>query len=115
MVLRFRFSRGRGWREFATDFVHVAPGPSLPGHNRTHHWMVRLVEMLCRVFAGRRVATAHVATGQALTQRNPPGAFFQAFFAGDWHTRRRKVGLAQVLKMFAWRVHTFCSLTLGLD
>src|SRR5262249_37346051 len=102
-------------REFATDLVHVAPGPSLPGHNRTHHWMVRLVEMLCRVFAGRRVATAHVATGHALTQRNPPGAFFQAFFAGDWHARRRKVGLTQVLKMFAWLVHTFCPLTLVLD
>lgn len=76
--------------------------------------MVRLAEMLCRVFAGRRVATAHVATGHALTQRNPPGAFFQAFFAGHWHARRRKVALAQVLKVFAWLVHTFCPLTLGL-
>ena len=77
--------------------------------------MVRLVEMLGRVFARRRVATTHVATGHALTQRNPPGAFFQAIFADDWRARRRKVGLAQVLKMFAWLVHTFCPLTLGLD
>ena len=115
MPLGFLFNRGRGRREFAAGFVHVAPGPSLSGHNRTHYWMLCLVEMPGGVFAGRRVATADVATGQALTQRNPLGAFLQAFFAGDRRARRRKVGLGEVLEMFTWLVHTLSPLALGLD
>jgi hypothetical protein len=115
MVPGLLFNRGRGWREFTGDFVHVAPGPSLAGHDRTHHWMLCFVEMLRRMFAGRRIATAHMAAGHALAQRHPRGAFFQAFFAGDWHARTRKVRSGEVLKMFAWLAHTFSPLNLGLD
>jgi len=95
------------WRELPSDFVHVAPGPSVSGHNRTHHWMLCFVEMSGSVFAGRRVATAHVTAGQTLAQRRPLSAFFQAFFAGEWHGRRRKVGLGKILEMITWLVHTF--------
>jgi hypothetical protein len=52
MVLGLFFDCGKGWREFTADFVQVAPGPSLSGHNRTHHWMLGLAEMLRGVFAG---------------------------------------------------------------
>src|ERR1700722_2670031 len=103
-----------GWREFAGDLVHVAPGPLVSGHNRTHHRMQRFVVMSCGVFAGRRVATAHVTAGHTLAQRNPPSAYFEALFAGVWHGRRGKVGLAKILKMFTLLVHKFSSLNLGL-
>jgi hypothetical protein len=104
-----------GWRKLASDFMHVAPGPSLSGHNRTHHGMLCFVEMFGRVFAGRRVATAHMAASHALAQRHPASALFQAFFAGEWQGRRRKVGLGKMLQMFTWLAHTFAPLDLGLD
>ena len=56
-----------------------------------------------------------MAAGHALTQRNPLGAFFQAFFASDWLARRREVGFDKVLEMFTRLVHTLCPLILGLD
>jgi len=71
------------------------------------------VKMLCRVFAGRRIATAHMAASQTLAQRHPSSAFLQAFLAGEWHGRRRKIGFGKVLKMFTWLVHTFSPLDLS--
>ncbi len=96
------FSRGTGRRELARDFVHIAPRPLLSGHHRTHHGMVGLVKMPGRVFTGRRVATADIAAGLALAQRNPLRAFFQAVFTDEGHGRRRKVGRGQVFEMITW-------------
>ncbi len=115
MPLQFLAHRGCVWGEFATDFVHVAPSPSLPRHPRTHYWMLCLVEMLRRVFARRRIATADVATGHALAQCNPPGALLQAFFAGDRRAKGCKVGFGQILQMFTWLVHIFSLLFSDLD
>jgi hypothetical protein len=68
------------------------------------------VEMHRRVFAGRRVATAHVTALHAFPQRNPGRTFFQTFLASDGLAKRLKVSLRNVLKMLTWLVHTFSPL-----
>ena len=71
--------------EFARDLVHVAPGPSIAGHDRAHDRMAGFVEMLCGVLSWRRIATADVAAGHTLAQRYPLSSLFEAFLAWFIH------------------------------
>ena len=91
MVLHFLFPGCFGWREFAANFVQIAPGPLLPGHRRTHHWMLCLMEVFGRVLSRGGVTTADVATRQALTECDPLGTCFQALFAADRFAKWCKV------------------------
>src|SRR5262245_32851661 len=80
--------------------VDVAPRPRSPGHDRSHHGMARLVEVLCRVLAGRGVATADMAARLALPELDPARAFFQALLPGARRSRRREVSRGHVLQGF---------------
>ena len=59
-----------GLTERRLCFVDVAPGPSRRWH-RAHDRMVRRVEMLGRVLAGRLIAASDMATHQAHPQMEP--------------------------------------------
>ena len=51
--------------------VDVAPRPCSPGHYGSHNGMARLMEVPCRVLAGRRVAAADMAARLALPELDP--------------------------------------------
>src|SRR6516162_9646560 len=80
--------------------VDVAPRPRSPWHYGSHHGMARLMEVLCRVLAGRGVAAADMAARLALPELDPTRSFFQAFLTGARRSRRWKIGRGQVLQVF---------------
>src|SRR4051812_5469500 len=94
-------------REFTSDLMLIAPSPSVAGHDRAHNSMPGFVEMPSGVLAWRGVAAADVAAGHALVQRYPLSTFFQAFFAGVWRPRRRKIGFSEIFEMCIWFIHSF--------
>ena len=57
--------------------------------------MARLMEMLCRVLAGRGVAAADMAARLALPEFDPTRSFFQTLLTGAGRSRRREVGRGQ--------------------
>src|SRR5271169_6229796 len=85
--------------------VDVAPRPRSAGHYGSHHGMARLMEVLCRVLAGRGVAAADMAARLALPELDPTRAFFQALLTGPRRSRRWEVGRGQVLQMFTQLRH----------
>ena len=99
--------------EVASDLMRIAPGPSLPRHDRTHDRVPRVVEVLCRVPSGRRVAATDVAASQTLTQRHPRSSLLDAFLAKVLRSRRRKTIFGEVLKMPTNCIHVFV-LSLGV-
>src|SRR5258708_6320204 len=86
--------------EAPLSLVDVAPRPRSPGHYGSHHGMARLMEVPCRVLAGRGVAAADMAARLALPELDPARAFFQALLTGARRSRRWEVGRGQVLQVF---------------
>src|SRR5208283_5143554 len=80
--------------------VDVAPRPRGPGHYGSHHGMARLMEVLCRVLAGRGVAAADMAARLALPELDPARAFFQALLTGARRSRQWEVGRGQIAQVF---------------
>src|SRR5207245_7560699 len=80
--------------------VDVAPGPGVVPHDRAHHGMARLPEVLRRVPARRGIAAADAAAA-ALAQLDPLRPLGQAVLAGVGSAGARKVGRLQVLQVFA--------------
>src|ERR1700755_3379084 len=94
-------SRNRGTLPAAPPrSVDVTPRPRSPGHYGSHYGMARLMEVLCRVLAGRGVAAADMAARLALPELDPARAFFQALLTGARRSRRREVVRGQVLQVF---------------
>lgn len=89
-----RFPASGDWfpGKFAHDLVNVAPSPVLAGFNRTHHGMLRLVEVPGRVAPWRGITTADVATSHALAQMDPLRPFLQTLLAPPWRSWWRKIG-----------------------
>ena len=87
--------------------MQIAPGPSIAGHDRTHHRVLRIVKMLCGVLPWRRVTTTDVTTGHALSEFDPCGSLLQTFFAAIWRPGSWEIRLGKVLEVFAWSIHQF--------
>jgi hypothetical protein len=82
--------------------IEVAPRPLEVGQ-RPDDRMLCLLEVLARVLARRRVATAHVAAALAQAKRDPVLAGAQAFFAAV----RVRTGAADLIGMSAVYGHNF--------
>jgi hypothetical protein len=63
------------------DFIHIAPTPVLPGLERLHDRMFRLVKVLGGVLVLGRVAAADVAADKTFPQVDPGVAHLEALLA----------------------------------
>jgi hypothetical protein len=70
-----------GVHRFEEHLVDKTPSPVFTGFEATHHGVLRLMKMSCRVAAGGIVAAADVTALQAKTQVNPMTARREAFLA----------------------------------
>src|SRR6478752_4768717 len=79
----------------AEHLVHEAPEPGLARFMAADHRVQRVVEVLGRMPADRRIATPDVAAGQTQSQVHPSGALAQAidaaFVAVRRDVRRRRI------------------------
>jgi hypothetical protein len=108
------FDNGQRRGKIASDLMYIAPGPLISRHDRAHDWVLRVMEVLCGVPSGRRVATTDVATRQAFSKRYPRSSLFNAFFAKVLRPGRRKAVFGKILEMLTWSIHIFAPLfTLG--
>src|SRR5262249_29259558 len=82
-------------------------GPGVSRHHRAHHGVLRFMEVPGRVFAGRRIAAAHVAARLALPQLHPTRSLTYAFLARAGGVGRWKCSDGQPSKMFTWQGHGF--------
>ena len=69
------------WCGLEKQPVYVAPGPVLPRLKASYHGMVRRMEVLGGVLAGRAVAAPYVATAQAEPQVNPTAPRLETLLA----------------------------------
>jgi hypothetical protein len=105
--MRSYLSKSRGSRyrcvpglaERGLRFVDVAPSPSR-WRRCAHDRMLRCLEMLGRVFAGRGVAAADVTARLTLAQRYPHRSFAQALLASIGSFLRRKILARQSVQVF---------------
>ena len=60
--------------------IHVAPTPVLSGLERSHDWVLRLMEVFRCVLVLGGIATTNIAAFQAKAQVDPRVTHFQALF-----------------------------------
>src|SRR5216683_3770927 len=84
-------------REVQLHLIHKAPSPRLTRLNRPHDRVLRLMEVLRRMFTGRRIAAPHMPADHAHPQMNPPASNLQTLLA----PRRRRFYIANLTQMSA--------------
>src|SRR6266851_715527 len=84
-------------REVQLHLIHKAPSPRLTRLDRPHDWVLRLMEVLRRMFTGRRIAAPHMPADHAHPQMNPPASNLQTLLA----PRRRRFYIANLPQMSA--------------
>src|SRR5262249_54601829 len=93
--------------QVAHHLMNVAPRPGGSRHHRAHHGVLRCLEVFGRVFAGRRIAAAHVATRLAFPQLHPTRSLTQALLARAGGGGRWKSRVGQPSKVFTGQGHEF--------
>jgi hypothetical protein len=87
---------------FEHQFIDIAPTPVFAGLQTCHDGVSRLMEVLSSMFAGRVIAAANMAAGEANAQMNPRSTGPEAFLASF---RGSGANVVDLIEMFALGHH----------